>query len=138
MKLAREQVPFLRLGRASGVHPAVRPWLPGGERYPQKNTREWARLAEAVPVVRLGWTCKLGGATVLTEAGSHERLGGAGGCEANAQGAAAVVGRAGGFPCLGSSTRAYSPLRCKHASTKLAASCLLTLPPLSLAPPALA
>lgn len=51
MKLAREQVPFLRLGRASGVHPAVRSWLPGGERYPHKNTREWARLAEAVPVV---------------------------------------------------------------------------------------
>lgn len=59
MKLAREQVPFLRLGRASGVHPAVRPWLPGGERYPHKNTREWGRLAETVPVVRLrvgsGW-----------------------------------------------------------------------------------
>ena len=52
MKLAREQVPFLRLGREAGVHPAVRPWLPGGERYPQKSTREWARLAQAVPVVR--------------------------------------------------------------------------------------
>ena len=55
MKLAREEVPFVRLGRPSGVHPAVRPWVPGGERYPQKTTRELARLAESVPVVSGSW-----------------------------------------------------------------------------------
>ena len=55
MKLAREEVPFVRLGREAGVHPAVRPWLPGGERYPQRSTREWARLADAVPVVGGSW-----------------------------------------------------------------------------------
>ena len=55
MKLAREEVPFVRLGRPSGVHPAVRPWVPGGERYPHKTTRELARLAESVPVVSGSW-----------------------------------------------------------------------------------
>lgn len=51
MKLARESVPFVRLGREGSVHPAVRPWVPGGERYPRKTTRELAALAERVPVV---------------------------------------------------------------------------------------
>ena len=50
MKLAREEVPFVRLGRESGVHPAVRPWLPGGERYQRRTTRDLAALAR-VPVV---------------------------------------------------------------------------------------
>lgn len=58
MKLASEEVPFMRLGREAGVHPAVRPWLPGGARYPQRNTREWARLADSVPVV--SWACRGG------------------------------------------------------------------------------
>jgi hypothetical protein len=51
MKLAREEVPFVRLGRLTSVHPAVRPWTPGGERYPVKTTRQMARLADSVPVV---------------------------------------------------------------------------------------
>ena len=51
MKLAGEEVPFVRLGRLASVHPAVRPWTPGGERYPLKATRELARLADSVPVV---------------------------------------------------------------------------------------
>ena len=51
MKLAREEVPFVRLGREAGVHPAVRPWVPGGERYPRKTTRQLARLADSIPVV---------------------------------------------------------------------------------------
>ncbi|KAL4448106.1 hypothetical protein ABPG75_005325 [Micractinium tetrahymenae] len=55
LKLAREELPFVRLGREGSVHPAVRPWLPGGERYPRKTTRELAALAERVPV--FGATC---------------------------------------------------------------------------------
>lgn len=41
----------MRLGREAGVHPAVRPWVPGGARYPLKTTRELARLADCIPVV---------------------------------------------------------------------------------------
>jgi hypothetical protein len=51
MKLAAQEVPFVRLGREAGVHPAVRPWVPGGARYPLKTTRELARLADCIPVV---------------------------------------------------------------------------------------
>ena len=51
MKLAQGGVPFVRLGRPSGVHPAVRPFVPGGERYPQTTTTALKQLAETVQVV---------------------------------------------------------------------------------------
>lgn len=53
VKLAAEGVPFVRLGREQTVHPAVRPWLPGGEQHPERTVAALRRLGETVPVVRV-------------------------------------------------------------------------------------
>eukprot|EP00887_Chlorella_sp_A99_P004604 scaffold4.g4604.t1 len=55
MKLAPEGVPFVRLGRPSGVHAAVQPWLLGGERYPRTSTDALKEVAATVRV--FGCTC---------------------------------------------------------------------------------
>lgn len=52
LKLADLGTPFLRLGRSSGVHEGIRPFLPGGERYPDTSVAGLHRLAAEVPVVR--------------------------------------------------------------------------------------
>lgn len=51
MKLAGEGVPFVRLGRENGVHPAVRPFVPGGERYPHRTVAALKELGQSIPVV---------------------------------------------------------------------------------------
>ena len=79
-KLAALEVPFLRLGREAGVHPAVRPWLPGGARAPGRGTAALRRLAAEVPVVSAALLACL---LVLLRCG-FGRGGGAGGARVRA------------------------------------------------------
>eukprot|EP00798_Chlamydomonas_sp_ICE-L_P015376 gene15376-21461_t len=55
IKLAAEGVPFLRLGHAKSVHPAVKDWTPGGARYPCKSVSALQDLTRKVRV--LACTC---------------------------------------------------------------------------------
>ncbi len=53
VKLAGEGVPFVRLGREQTVHPAVRPFVPGGERHPANTVAALKELGQTIPVVSL-------------------------------------------------------------------------------------
>ncbi len=60
LKLVGSEVPFVRLGQPAAVHPAVRPYLPGGAQHPDTSTSGLKDLMQRTPVVshRTG-TCTL-------------------------------------------------------------------------------
>lgn len=51
LKLRKEGVDFLRLGRTSGVHPGVADALPGGTRHPAPTVAAMRQLAATSSVV---------------------------------------------------------------------------------------
>lgn len=54
LKLRKEGVDFLRLGRASSVHPGVADAVPGGARHPATTVAALRLLAATSAVVRCG------------------------------------------------------------------------------------
>lgn len=52
MKLAAEDVPFLRIGRAGQVHPHLHDWMPGGGHHPDTSVRGLRATAQEARVVR--------------------------------------------------------------------------------------
>ena len=51
MKLAAEDVPFLRIGRAGQVHPRLHDWMPGGSHHPDTSVRGLRATAQEACVV---------------------------------------------------------------------------------------
>ena len=51
MKLAADDVPFLRIGRAGQVHQRLHDWMPGGSHYPDTSVHGLRATAQEAHVV---------------------------------------------------------------------------------------
>lgn len=51
VKLAALGVPILRLGRPQGVHTSIKPYMLGGELYPQTSVSNLRNICQSAPLV---------------------------------------------------------------------------------------